>query len=237
MARGYCDPMSECRTVGLATRSSLARCWRCCTALLTCFKPSTRPTAPGATYSAYTRRFRAHTEEHKRRGASIASVSAVRVASPRPLRPKRPCASGAPASALRQELHGGRQDGYYSVADGPLWWSWTNTVAPSATKTSHRPQRLGQQLQSCSTPYRCSVRCAFGGRQLPSCGQSHPHRSRHPPPYDPRRSVLHRGVHELGIGAKHYQLEVDQERGVLPAVTALRDEQPLPQDHHARDPL
>src|ERR1039458_7977798 len=37
-------------------------------------------------------------------------------------------------------------------------------------------------------------------------------------PYDPRhgRSL---GLHQLGTGAHHYQLEVDQERGVLLAVT------------------
>ena len=45
-------------------------------------------------------------------------------------------------------------------------------------------------------------------------------------PYDPRhgRSL---GLHQLGTGAHHYQLEVDQERGVLLAVTAIRDEQPF----------
>ena len=46
-------------------------------------------------------------------------------------------------------------------------------------------------------------------------------------PHDPRRGGLHFELHELGIGAQHYQLEVDQDRGVLLAVTAFRDEQPF----------
>ncbi|MDQ6731912.1 MAG: hypothetical protein M3022_16900, partial [Actinomycetota bacterium] len=47
-----------------------------------------------------------------------------------------------------------------------------------------------------------------------------------PRSYDPRygRSLE---LHQLGTGADHYELEVDQERGVLLAVTAIRDEHPF----------
>ena len=47
-----------------------------------------------------------------------------------------------------------------------------------------------------------------------------------PRPQDPRhgRSLA---LHELGTGAHHYKLEVDQERGLLLAVTAIRNEQPF----------
>ena len=48
-----------------------------------------------------------------------------------------------------------------------------------------------------------------------------------PRPHDPRHGSFLRELHELGTGAHHYQLEVDQERGVLLAVTAIRDEQPF----------
>jgi hypothetical protein len=48
-----------------------------------------------------------------------------------------------------------------------------------------------------------------------------------PQPQDPRHGRLLLELHQLGKGADHYQLEVDQERGVLLAVTAIRDEQPF----------
>jgi hypothetical protein len=39
--------------------------------------------------------------------------------------------------------------------------------------------------------------------------------------------MFFRELHALGTGAHHYLLEVDQERGVLLAVTAIRDGQPF----------
>jgi hypothetical protein len=51
------------------------------------------------------------------------------------------------------------------------------------------------------------------------------HATPHPP--DPRRLGFLLALHQLGKGADHYQLEVDQERGVLLAVTAIHDEQPF----------
>ena len=41
-------------------------------------------------------------------------------------------------------------------------------------------------------------------------------------------------LHELGTGAQHYQLEVDQERGVLLAVTAFRNERPSTRSPRSR---
>ena len=64
-------------------RSSLARCWCCCTALLTRFEPFKRPTAPGAT-ERLCDAFRADAEEQKHRGASISSVRFVRSGDPEP---------------------------------------------------------------------------------------------------------------------------------------------------------
>ncbi|MGH2927207.1 MAG: hypothetical protein ACRDL8_03285, partial [Solirubrobacteraceae bacterium] len=49
-----------------------------------------------------------------------------------------------------------------------------------------------------------------------------------PRPHDPR-GPRPLELYQLGTGAERYQLEVDRQRGVLLAVTAVRDEQPFHQ--------
>jgi hypothetical protein len=174
--------------------------------------------------------FRANTEEHKRRGASVATVSAV-------------SSSGEPASReteetvriwrdgqrFREELHGGRQDGYYGVADGPLWWFWDeHRGAMSNQDNPSAKSGVGQRLQIMLNPIPLLSSLRFrvaGNSQVAGRAAVTAHAT--PRPHDPRRGGLNHEVHELGIGAQHYQLEVDQERGVLLAVTAIRDEQPF----------
>jgi hypothetical protein len=47
-----------------------------------------------------------------------------------------------------------------------------------------------------------------------------------PRPQDPRHARS-RELHQIGTGAHDYELEIDQERGVLVAATAIRDGQPF----------
>lgn len=86
---------------------------------------------------------------------------------------------------------------------------------------------VGQKLEVMlnPTPLLSSLRFrAAGSSQVAGRATVTAHAT--PRPQDPRygRSIE---FHELGTGAHHYQLEVDQERGVLLAVTAIRDEQPF----------
>ena len=73
--------------------------------------------------------FRADAEEQKRRGASISSISAVRIGDPEPPETEETVRIWRDGERFREEHHGGRRDGYYGVADGPLWWFGTSAWA------------------------------------------------------------------------------------------------------------
>lgn len=174
--------------------------------------------------------FRANTEEQKRRGAAIATVSAVRSSGePAPPETEETVRIWRDGQRLREELHGGRRDGYYGVADGPLWWFWDEQMGAMSNQDNPSAQSgVGQRLQVMLNPIPLLSSLRFrvvGNSQVAGRATVTAHAT--PRPHDPRRGGLHRELHELGIGAQHYQLEVDQERGVLLAVTAIRDEQPF----------
>jgi hypothetical protein len=174
--------------------------------------------------------FRANTEEQKSRGASVATFSAVSSSGePAPRETEETVRIWRDGQRFREELNGGRQDGYYGVADGPLWWFWDEHRGAMSNQDNPSAQSgVGQRLQVMLNPipllsslrFRVTGNSEVAGRAAVTAHAT-------PRPHDPRRGGLHRELHELGIGAQHYQLEVDQERGVLLAVTAIRDEQPF----------
>lgn len=128
----------------------------------------------------------------------------------------------------RVEHHGGHRDGYYAVADGPLWWVWDERMGASSNQDDPSVgSDVGQELQVMLNPLPLlsSLRFRVTGRsQVAGRASTTAHAT--PRPQDPRYGRSFE-LHELGIGAHHYELEVDQERGVLLAFTAIRDEQPF----------
>ena len=75
------------------------------------------------------------------------------------------------------------------------------------------------------TPLLSSLRFRVTGRsQVAGRATVTAHATAQPTRSTPREVL--RELHQLGAGAHHYELEVDQERGVLLAVTSIRDEQP-----------
>jgi hypothetical protein len=130
---------------------------------------------------------------------------------------------------FREEHHGGRRDGYYGVADGPLWWLWDERMGAMSNQDDPSVgSGVGQGLKVMlnPTPLLSSLRFRVAGNSQVA-GRATVTAHATPRPRDPRHGRFVRELHELGAGAHHYQLEVDQERGVLLAVTAIRDEQPF----------
>jgi hypothetical protein len=173
--------------------------------------------------------FRADAEEQKRRGASIGSLRAVlRSGDPGPPGTEETVRIWRDGQRFREERHGGRRDGYYGVADGPLWWFWDEGMGARSNQDDPRVgSGVGQELQVMLNPTPLLSLLRFrvaGNSQVAGRATVTAHAT--PRPQDPRHGRL-LGLHELGTGAHHYQLEVDQERGVLLAVTAIRDEQPF----------
>jgi hypothetical protein len=174
--------------------------------------------------------FRANTEEQKRRGASISSVRRfVGAGEPAPPETEETVRIWRDGERFREEHHGGHRDGYYGVADGPLWWFWDEHMGARSNQDDPSVgSGIGQELRVMldPTPLLSSLRFrVVGSSQVAGRATVTAHAT--PRPQDPRHGSFVRELHELGIGAHRYQLEVDRERGVLLAVTAFRDEQPF----------
>ena len=174
--------------------------------------------------------FRADSEEQKRRGASISSIQLHGVASDEPGPPEhehtvRIWRDGA---RVRVEHHGGQRDGYYAVASGPRWWIWDEHIGARSNQDDPSiGSGVGDELQIMlnPTPLLGSLRFYVNGSSRVA-GRPTITANASPRPQDPRRGRSFE-LHELGTGADHYQLEIDQQFGVLLAVTAFRDEQPF----------
>jgi hypothetical protein len=129
---------------------------------------------------------------------------------------------------VRVEHHGGERDGYYAVTDGPLWWVWSEGMGARSNQDDPSVGgNFGNELQVMLNPvpllsslrFRPTGISQVAGRpSITALGTRRPQ--------DPERGGAFE-LHELGTGADSYELEVDQQRGVLLAVTAIYDEQPF----------
>lgn len=224
----YCDPMSEVphRTTGDEVELG---------ALLVLLHGAAEPfRTVQATYRTWRHEerlleaFRADAEEQKRRGASIGSFSAVGRADPAPPETEETVRIWRDVQRFREERHGGRRDGYYGVADGPLWWFWDEGMGARSNQDDPRVgSGVGQEFQVMlnPTPLLGALRFRVAGNSQVA-GRATVTAYATPRPQDARHPRLLE-LHTLGAGAHRYLLEVDQERGVLLAVTAIRDEQPF----------
>ena len=136
------------------------------------------------------------------------------------------------ASGFAKNTTAVRRDGYYAVADGPLWWYWDEDMGARSNQDDPSVgSAIGHELEIMlnPTPLLSSLRFRVAGSSQVA-GRATVTAHATPRQHDPRPGMsleLQRELHELGTGAHHYQLEVDQQRGVLLAVTAIRDEQPF----------
>jgi hypothetical protein len=186
------------------------------------------------TYRRWRHRERAHAafladaEEQKRRGASISLFGAGK-AEPDPAEYEETVRIWRAGGRVRVEHHGGDRDGYYAVADGPLWWMWDErNGAHSNQDDSSVGSGVGEELQIMLNPVPLLSSLRFqptGSSEV----AGRPTISAHgiPRPRDSARHVPAFELHELGTGADVYELEVDRQLGVLLGVTAIRDKQPF----------
>lgn len=171
---------------------------------------------------------RADAEERRRRGASIRSFG-LRGDTPRPAELEETVRIWRDGNRTRVERHGGPRDGYYAVADGPLWWMWDER---NGARSNEDDPSVGSgvaeelQIMRNPTPLLSSLRfeptgtSEIAGRATISArGIQRPQDDRHG-----RRAFE---LHELGTGAQYYELEIDRQFGVLLAAAAIRDEEPF----------
>src|ERR1700759_5380075 len=105
------------------------------------------------TYSVWRHQQRLHAafiadaEEQKRRGAAIRSF-AVGNSCPEPVEVDETVRIWRDGERFRVEHHDGPQNGYYAVADGPLWWMWDErNGAHSNQDEPSVGSGIGQELQ------------------------------------------------------------------------------------------
>jgi hypothetical protein len=181
--------------------------------------------------------FRIHHAEQVRRGvATSITASAVRSGDPGPAETEETVRVWREGQRVRQEHHGGGLDGSYGVADGPLWWSWSEQMG--AISNQDDPSVGGGgidrgfevMLDPASLVGLLDLRVA-GNSRIASRATVIAHAA---PRQEGLRDVralsyprAFRALHALGTGADSYQLEIDQERGVLLAATAIHNEQPF----------
>ncbi len=186
-----------------------------------------------AIYRLWRHRDRAHAafladaEQQKRRGASITLYGPGK-AEPEPAEHEETVRIWRAGERSRVEHHGGERDGYYAVADGPLWWMWDErNGAHSNQDDPSVGSGIGEELQIMLNPVPLLSSLRFqptGSSEI----AGRPTISTHG---IPRPQDTHHGrafeLHELGTGADFYELEVDRQLGVLLAVTAIRAMQPF----------
>ena len=172
--------------------------------------------------------FVAHAEEQRRRGASISSFGAAR-GQPQPPEVEETVRIWRDGERGRVEHHGGPRDGSYGVVDGPMWWMWDERSGAHSNQDDPRVgSGVGDELQIMRnpTPLLSSLRFQPAGRSE-IAGRATLSARGSPRPQDARHGPRAFELHELGIGADHYELEIDLEFGVLLAATAVRNEQPF----------
>jgi hypothetical protein len=178
--------------------------------------------------------FRAHVEAQKRRGGAF-FAAAPRGGGSGPAETEETIRIWRAGQRVRQEHHGGWRDGAYGVIDGPQWWSWSEQMG---AMSGHGDTNFGGLIER-GFEVMLNPAALVGWLDLAVAGNSRvASRATVTVHAAPRQGGL-RGVKvpsdwrmfrtlgALGVGADSYRLEVDRERGVLLAVTAIRYEQPF----------
>jgi hypothetical protein len=171
--------------------------------------------------------FMAYADEQRCRGASITSYG-PRAAQPEPDEYDETVRIWRAGERVRVEHHGGERDGYYAVTDGPLWWVWDERMG---ARSNQDDPRVGGgfadelEIMLNPIPLLSSLRFQPTGSSHVAGRPTITARGT-PRPQDPRHGGAF-GHDELGMGAEHYELEVDQQLGVLLAVTAVRAGRPF----------
>jgi hypothetical protein len=177
--------------------------------------------------------FRADTDKQKRRGVTF---SAVGRGDPGPTETGETVRIWREGQRVRQEHHGGLRDGSYGVVDGPQWWSWSEQMGAMSNRddTSVGGGGIDRGFDVMLDPaalvdvleFRVAGNSRIAGRATLTAHAAPRHEilSDVKAPCYPR---VFRALHALGIGADSYHLEVDQQRGVLLASTAIRNGQPF----------
>ena len=178
--------------------------------------------------------FRANSETQKRRGGF--NFGAVARGGPGAAETHETVRIWREGQRVRQEHHGGLRDGSYSVVDGPRWWSWSEQMGAMSNRDdpSISGGGIDQGFQDMLNPaplidvldFRATGHARIADR-VTLTAHATPRQNGFRDVKASSYPRVFRALHALGIGADSYHLEVDQQRGVLLASTAIHNEQPF----------
>jgi hypothetical protein len=178
--------------------------------------------------------FHAHVEAQQRRGG-VFFAAAPPGGEPGPAETKETIRIWRAGQLVRQEHHGGWPDGAYGVINGPQWWSWSEQMGAIS---GHGDTNFGGNVDR-GFEVMLNPAPLLSWLELAVAGNSRVAGRSTLTAHAATRSEGLRGVKvpsdwrmfralgALGVGADSYRLEVDRERGVLLAVSAIRDGQPF----------
>jgi hypothetical protein len=177
--------------------------------------------------------FRANADKQQRHGVTFGAVATGSLEASETHETVRIWREG---QRIRQEHHGGLRDGSYGVVDGPRWWSWSEQMGAMSNHgdTSVSGGGIDRGFEVLLDPAPLvdvlDVRVAGNSRiadRSTLTAHATPHHDILSGVKAPSYPRVLRALHALGIGADSYHLEVDQQRGVLLAITAIRNELPF----------
>lgn len=181
--------------------------------------------------------FRSHHAELRRRGgaSNMVFAAASRGGDPGPVETEETIRIWREGQRVRQEHHGGWRDGSYGVVDGPRWWSWSEKRGATSNRDDTSvgggiDRGFEVMLDPASLVGSLDLRVAGNSRVASRATITADATPRHESLGGVRVSRgpdAGRVLHVLGTGADSYRLEVDQQRGVLLASTAIHNEQPF----------
>jgi hypothetical protein len=176
--------------------------------------------------------FRAYVDKQKR-GVAFGAVGS---GDPKPSETGETVRIWREGQRVRQEHHGGLRDGSYGVVDGPRWWSWSEQTGAMSNQDDPSVGGGGinrgfeVMLDPASLVDWLDLAVA-GNSRVASRATVTAHAAPRPEGLSGVTALSYprafRALHALGIGADSYDLEVDQERGVLLATTAIRGKRPF----------
>jgi hypothetical protein len=129
---------------------------------------------------------------------------------------------------VRLEQSGGQRDGYYAVAVPPLWWMWDERIGARSNEDDPSVgNHVGQELEIMldPTPVLSCLRFRLTGSSQVAGRTAFSARGTLRPVDDRFGGPM--GLGALGGGGDYYELEVDQERGVLLAAAAFFKGEPF----------
>lgn len=197
-----------------------------------------------ATYRIWRHHERAHVasqaamEERKRRGAGVSTIQLIGGRSEAPVEHVETMRIWRAGDRVREEVAGGPRDRFYGVRAGEKWWhsderSGALSNENDATTRSGIGERLSVMLDP--TPLLGSLRFRPLGRSrvagratLTAEGLPRPEPGHGPPSFE---------LHQLGLGADRYTLEVDAETGRVARRGRDVERRAVSQREHARDRL